>query len=101
MSIPIAWYLLVAMILFGIGILAILTRRNIIVLFMGIELMLNGCNLTFLTFSRSYGNSVGHVSAFLVIAIAAAEAAIGLAITLAVFRHKGSVDVNEVRSLRG
>ncbi|MBR56719.1 MAG: NADH-quinone oxidoreductase subunit NuoK [Myxococcales bacterium] len=101
MSIPISWYLLVAIILFGIGILAILTRRNVIVLFMGIELMLNGCNLTFLAFSRSFGNSVGHVSAFLVIAIAAAEAAIGLAITLAVFRHKGSVDVNEVRSLRG
>jgi NADH-quinone oxidoreductase subunit K len=100
-SIPIEWYLGLAVLLFCLGAYALLVRRNVIVVFMGIELMLNACNLIFLTFARYQGNSVGHVSAFMVMAIAAAEAAVGLAITLAVFRHRGSVEVDEARSLRG
>jgi len=100
-TIPISWFLTVALVLFVIGAIAIMTRRNAIVLFMGIELMLNSANLTFITFARYQGNDVGHVSAFLVMAVAAAEAAIGLAITLSLFRHRGSIWVSDARSLRG
>ena len=100
-AVPLSWYLLVALTLFGIGAVGVLTRRNAIILFMSIELMLNGANLAFLSFARFHGNTAGHVSAFMVIAIAAAEAAVGLAIVIALFRHQESVDVDQARSLRG
>lgn len=100
-AIPMAWYIWVALAMFGIGAVGLLTRRNAIVLFMSIEIMLNAANLLFLTFARYQGSSLGHAAAFMVIAIAAAEAAVGLAIILAVFRHRASVDVDDARSLRG
>jgi NADH-quinone oxidoreductase subunit K len=90
--VPIPAFLVLAAILFGIGSVGFLVRRNVIVALMSIELMLNAINLTFVAFNRAHaGSHVGHVSAFFVIAIAAAEAAVGLAIVLAFFRLRKTV----------
>lgn len=100
-SVPLSHFLVLAAVLFGIGAVGIVIRRNAIVVFMSIELMLNAANLTFLAFARHYGDADGQVIAFLVMAIAAAEAAIGLAILLLVFRHRHSVLVDSLRQMRG
>jgi NADH-quinone oxidoreductase subunit K len=97
---PLQWYLLLAAILFGIGLVGVLTKRNALIVMMCVELMLNAANLTFLAFSRQQGNASGHAIAFFVIAVAAAEAAVGLAIVIAIYRTRGSVNVDEVRELR-
>jgi NADH-quinone oxidoreductase subunit K len=94
-------YLVLAKVLFCIGAVGVLTRRNAIVAFMSIELMLNACNLAFLTFSRSMGDPRGHAIAFFVMAVAAAEAAVGLAIVVAVFRKRATVNLDELRELHG
>ena len=99
-SVPIENYLVLASILFMIGVAGVLTRRNALVILMSVELMLNAANLTFLAFSRLHGDQQGHVMVFFVIAVAAAEAAIGLAIVLSIFRHKRSVNVDDIRALR-
>ena len=99
--IPLHYYLTISVVLFGIGAVGVLTRRNAIILFMSIELMLNGANVAFLAFARYQGSGVGHAAAFIVIALAAAEAAVGLAIILALFRRRATVDVDQARSLRG
>jgi NADH-quinone oxidoreductase subunit K len=78
----------------------VLVRRNALVVFMCIELMLNAANLTFLAFARQRGDNLGHVSAFFVIAVAAAEAAIGLAIVIAVFRSRATLNIEEMRTLK-
>ena len=78
-----------------------LFRRNLLVIFMSVELMLNGVNLSFVTFARYTGNMDGHVVAFFVMALAAAEAAIGLAILVEIFRRRRSVDVDEFKTLMG
>ena len=98
--VPITYYLLLAAALFCMGMFGVLVRRNALVVFMCVELMLNAANLTFLAFARMRGDSVGHVSAFFVIAVAAAEAAIGLAIVTAVFRSRGSVLVEDIRTMK-
>ena len=98
--VPLSWYLLLAAILFGIGLVGVLTKRNALVVMMCVELMLNAANLTFLAFARERGTVDGQAIAFFVIAVAAAEAAVGLAIVLAVFRTRGAVNVDEVRALR-
>jgi NADH-quinone oxidoreductase subunit K len=97
--VPANWYLALAAVLFAIGMAGVLIRRNAIVVFMCIELMLNAANLTFLTFARQKLNVTGHVIAFFVIAVAAAEAAVGLAIVIAVYRTRGSINIDEVRAL--
>ncbi len=97
---PISPYLVLAAILFTIGLVGVLMKRNALIVMMSVELMLNAANLTFLAFARQQGSSEGHVIAFVVIAVAAAEAAVGLAIVLAIFRTRGAVNVDEVRSLR-
>jgi NADH-quinone oxidoreductase subunit K len=97
--VPANWYLALAAVLFAIGMAGVVIKRNAIVVFMCIELMLNAANLTFLTFARQKLNVTGHVIAFFVIAVAAAEAAVGLAILIAVFRSRGSIDIDEVRAL--
>ncbi len=90
--IPIPAFLVLAGILFGIGAIGFLVRRNVLVALMSIELMLNAANLTFVAFNRAYPRAhVGHTTAFFVIAIAAAEAAVGLAIVLAFFRLRKTV----------
>jgi NADH-quinone oxidoreductase subunit K len=87
-------------ILFAIGVIGVLIRRNAIVLFMCVELMLNAVNLTFIALSQYHGLS-GQVMVFFVMTVAAAEAAVGLAIILAIFRHRHTVDLQHVNLLRG
>jgi NADH-quinone oxidoreductase subunit K len=87
-------------VLFTIGVVGVLTRRNAIIIFMCVELMLNAVNLTFIAFSRVYG-SAGQVFVFFVMTVAAAEAAVGLAIIIALFRHRRSVDLQHMNLLRG
>jgi NADH-quinone oxidoreductase subunit K len=87
-------------ILFTLGVAGVLLRRNAIVLFMCIELMLNAVNLSFIALAQLHGTS-GHVMVFFVMTVAAAEAAVGLAIILAVFRHKQTVDLQNINLLRG
>ncbi len=97
---PIQAYLLLATILFAIGLIGVLLKRNALIVMMSVELMLNAANLTFLAFARQRGSVDGQAIAFFVIAVAAAEAAVGLAIVLAIFRTRGGVNVDEVRALR-
>jgi NADH-quinone oxidoreductase subunit K len=97
---PLSWYLALSGILFGLGAMGVLMRRNLIVVFMSIELMLNAVNLTFVTFARSQQAVDGHVIVFFVMAVAAAEAAVGLAIILQVFRSRSTVNADEVTMLR-
>ena len=99
--IPPGHYLVVSALLFTIGTVGVLTRRNAIVVFMGIELMLNAVNLSFVTFAVSMGDLEGLVTVLIVIAVAAAEAAIGLAIIVAMFRHRETVDVDAFNVMRG
>lgn len=94
-------YLILAVILFCIGVFGVVTRRNVIIVFMSIELMLSAVNLVFLTFSRFLNSSDGHVWVFMVLTVAAAEAAVGLGIIVALFRGKKTVYLDEVRELRG
>ena len=98
--VPASHYLVLAAILFAIGLTGVVVRRNALIVFMCIELMLNAANLTFLTFSRQTGNLSGHAIAFFVIAVAAAEAALGLAIVIAIFRSRGTVNLDEVTALK-
>ena len=92
--------LMVSAVLFGIGVLGVMFRRNAIVIFMCIELMLNAVNLSFVALAQQLGRD-GQVIVFFVMAVAAAEAAVGLAIMIAIYRHKSSVNVTEVNLLRG
>ena len=94
------YYLVLAAVLFTIGLAGVMVKRNALIVFMCIELMLNAANLTFLAFARMNGNLSGHAIAFFVIAVAAAEAAVGLAIVIAIFRTRGTVNVDEVTVLR-
>ena len=98
--VPTTWYLLLAAILFGIGLVGVLTKRNALIVMMCVELMLNAANLTFLAFARQQGAIGGHAIAFFVIAVAAAEAALGLAIVIAVFRSRGTVNLDEITALK-
>jgi NADH-quinone oxidoreductase subunit K len=93
-------YLFLAAALFCIGVFGVLVRRNALVVFMSIELMLNAANLTFLAAARDRLDTSGHLAALFVIAVAAAEAAIGLAIIIAVFRNRGTVNVEDIRTMK-
>jgi NADH-quinone oxidoreductase subunit K len=99
-STPFGWYLALSAVLFAIGVLGVLVRRNVIVIFMAIELMLNAVNLTFVTLARSLGSVDGQVIVFFVMTVAAAEAAVGLAIILAVFRTRRTTNADELTLLR-
>lgn len=94
-------YLVLSAILFTIGVMGVLTRRNAIIVFMSIEIMLNAVNLAFVTFASAQGDLAGYVTVLLVIAVAAAEAAVGLAIIVAMFRHRETVDVQAFTTMRG
>nr|C6E8M5.1 RecName: Full=NADH-quinone oxidoreductase subunit K 2; AltName: Full=NADH dehydrogenase I subunit K 2; AltName: Full=NDH-1 subunit K 2 [Geobacter sp. M21] len=93
-------YLILSAILFAIGTIGVLTRRNAIVIFMCIELMLNAVNLTFIAFSRHLGNIDGQVFVFFVMTVAAAEAAVGLALMIAFFKNRESIDVEDVNLMK-
>ncbi|TGL58216.1 NADH-quinone oxidoreductase subunit NuoK [Leptospira ognonensis] len=99
-GIPIDYFLGLSGILFSIGVLGVLIRRNAVVIFMSVELILNSVNLVFVTFSKSLFSVSGEVIVFFVMAIAAAEAAVGLALVIAIFRQKKSANVDELQSLK-
>lgn len=94
-------YLVLSAILFTIGVVGVITRKNAIIVFMAIEIMLNAANLAFVTFAATMGDLAGYVMVMLVIAVAAAEAAVGLAIIVAMFRHRETVNVEVFNSMRG
>jgi NADH-quinone oxidoreductase subunit K len=98
--VPLSHYLAVSAILFAIGTAGVLFRRNAIVIFMCVELMLNSVNLTLVAFSQFLGDSTGQILVFFVMTVAAAEAAVGLAIIIALFRNKQTVDVSRVNILK-
>jgi len=98
---PVEAYIVLSAVLFFTGIVGVIARRNPLIQLMSIELLFNSANLALITFARSWGNNAGHIFAFLVITVAAAEAAIGLAIVVIVFRKTAFVDVDEVSTLKG
>lgn len=97
---PPSWYLVLSAILFAIGVVGVLVRRNLIVIFMCVELMLNAVNLSFVALARAQGVMDGQVIVFFVMAVAAAEAAVGLAIMLQLFRARETINADEVTTLR-
>lgn len=99
--VPVAYYIGLSAILFIIGIVGVLTRRNAIIVFMSIELMLNSANLAFVAFARTYGAMSGQVFVFFVLAVAAAEVAVGLALIVSIFHAKRSIDVDHISTLKG
>jgi NADH-quinone oxidoreductase subunit K len=105
MNVPLSYVLALSGIMFSLGVLGVLVRRNAIVIFMSIELMLNSANLALIAFARSFAPAAealrGHILVFFVIAVAAAEVAVGLALIVAIFKAKRSIDVDQVSSLRG
>ena len=94
-------YLIVSIILFCIGILGVIARRNVFTVFMSIELMLNAANLAFVSFSRIHLTMDGHILALMVMAVAAAEAALALAVVILLHKHKGKLDTNVFSLLKG
>ena len=101
MNVPTDYLLTLSAVLFGLGILGVLMRRNAIVVFMSIELMLNAANLALIAFARQAQDMIGHVFVFFVIAVAAAEVAVGLALIVTIFKAKHSIDIDQVSGLRG
>jgi NADH-quinone oxidoreductase subunit K len=99
-GVPLSWYLILSAVLFCLGIAGFLLRRNIITVFMSIELMLNAVNLTFVAFSYQLKQIDGHIYSFFVMVVAAAEAAVGLAIVLTVFKNRGTLQIDEVDSMK-
>src|SRR6266478_8133862 len=100
MSIPVSWYLIVSAILFTIGVIGVLIRRNPLIIFMSIELMLNAVNLSFVTFSRYLDSVDGQMFVFLVLTVAAAEVVVGLALIVSIFRTRRDIDVDDMNMLR-
>jgi NADH-quinone oxidoreductase subunit K len=99
-SVPMSWYLILSAILFGLGVAGFIYRRNIITVFMSIELMLNAVNLTFITFSYALKQVDGHIFSFFVMVVAASEAAVGLAIILTVFKNRETLMIDDVSSMK-
>lgn len=99
--VPLSWYMTLSMVIFTIGVFGFLSRRNIIIMLMSIELMLNAVNINLISLSHYLQDLRGQILAFFVIAVAAAEAAIGLAIVIALFRNKATAHVDEVNEMRG
>ena len=98
--VPIAWYLILAAILFSVGVSSFLIKRNIITVFMSIELMLNAVNLTFVAFAHMWHQVSGQIFVFFVMFVAAAEAAVGLAIIIAIFRTRQTLNVDQVNLMK-
>lgn len=101
MTVTITWYLLLAAALFSFGVAGVMIRRNALVMFMSIELMLNSVNLTFVAVSKELGLVEGQVAALFVMVVAAAEVTVGLAIIVAIFRSRTSANVDELAELKG
>ena len=101
MTVPGAWYLSLAAVLFGIGAVGLLVRRNVLVMFMCVELMLNAVSLTFITFARLLDDIGGQSSVFFVLVVAAAEVVIGLGIIVAIFRRREGATADDLHILKG
>ena len=101
MSIDASWYLTLAAVLFTIGAIGLLVRRNVLVMFMCVELMLNAANLTFITFARELNDIGGQVAVFFVLVVAAAEVVVGLGIIVAIFRRRSNATVDDAHVLKG
>jgi len=101
MTVPISAYLALGALLFVLGIAGVLLRRSALIVFMSIELMLNAVNLTFVAFARQLGRLEGQVAVFFVLVVAAVEVVVGLAIIIAIFRTRATVDLDDVDLLRG
>ena len=99
--VPVNYYVILSAILFTIGVVGVLTRRNALIIFMSIELMLNAANLAFVAFSSVIRSFTGQIFVFFVIAVAAAEVAVGLALIVEIFKSKRSIDVDQLSSLKG
>ncbi len=100
MTVPLTWYLILSGILFSIGSVGVLINRNALVVFMCIELMLNAVNLAFVTFSRQQNSMDGQIFVFFIMTVAAAEAVVGLAIIIALFRNKATVNVDDINIMK-
>lgn len=100
-GVPLETVLAVSAVLFTTGVAGVLTRRNALIVFMSVELMLNGVNLSFVGFARQHANLDGHVFAVFVMAVAAAEAAVGLALVILLFRNRVTVDLDDLDRMRG
>jgi len=98
--IPLTWYLALSAVLFTVGVVGVIIKRNAIQMFMCIELMLNAVNLTFVAFSSYFSDVTGQLFVFIVMTVAAAEAAVGLGIIIAIFRNRESLDVDDASVLR-
>ena len=98
---PVMYYIALSAVLFTIGALGVLIRRNPLIIFMSVELMLNAANLAFAAFASAYGNLEGQIFVFFVMTVAAAEVAVGLALLVAIFRTKHSINIDEMNSLKG
>jgi NADH-quinone oxidoreductase subunit K len=99
-TVPVSWYLILSAILFTLGVTGFLIRRNIITVFMSIELMLNAVNLSFVAFSYQLKQIDGHIYSFFVMVVAAAEAAVGLAIILTVFKNRSTLQIDDVSTMK-
>ena len=99
--VPVSYFVALSAILFTIGALGVLTRRNAIVIFMSVELMLNSANLLFVAFARNFQDLGGQIFVFFVMTVAAAEVAVGLALIVAVFRSKATINIDEASKLKG
>ena len=100
MRTPVAWFLILSAVLFSIGTVGVLVRRNALVIFMSVELQLNAVNLTLVAFSRMHGNLQGQVLAFFSMVVAAAEVVVGLAIIVALFQRRKSANVDDANLLK-
>jgi NADH-quinone oxidoreductase subunit K len=100
MMVPVHYYLVLSALIFVIGVAGVIIRRNLIIILMSIELMLNAVNLTFIAFARAQGSMDGQVIVFFVMTVAAAEAVIGLAIIIAIYRHRQTLDPEEMHLLK-
>lgn len=99
--VPTSYYILLSAVLFTVGVLGVLIRRNAILIFMSVELMLNSANLAFVAFARSFVDVSGQVLVFFVMTVAAAEVAIGLALIVTIFRNKNTIDIDELHQMEG
>lgn len=99
-TVPTAWYLVLAAILFSVGVASFLIKRNIITIFMSIELMLNAVNLSFVAFAHMWNQVQGQIFVFFVMVVAAAEAAVGLAIIIAIFRTRQTLNVDQINLMK-
>ncbi|WP_395095181.1 NADH-quinone oxidoreductase subunit NuoK [Armatimonas sp.] len=100
-EVPLTWYLILSALLFTIGVVGVLVKRNPIVIFMCVELMLNAVNLTLVAFGRYLGDAGGQMLSIFVMAVAAAEVAVGLGILIAIFRLRDNINVDETNTMRG